>query len=111
MIKCKIGILSSSIALERRVLQGSVLSPTLFLMVMDPLLGELKHRSVGPSLKELNCGAFVHADDIRTIFTSRDTLHEQISIVECFTTTNALVLDAQKCGDVVVSSTKPADVH
>ena len=111
--KCKIrvnGMLSSTITLERGVLQGSVLSPTLFLMVMDPLLRELEHRSVGPCLRELYCGAFAHADDIRTISTSKDTLDEQISIVESFTMTNALMLNARKCEVVVVSSTKPADV-
>ena len=103
-------MLSSTITLERGVLQGSVLSPTLFLLVIDPFLRELERRSVGPCLRELYCGAFAHADDIRTISTSRDTLHEQISIVESFTTTNALVLNAQKCEVVVVSSTKSADV-
>ena len=111
--KCKIQVnkkLSSSITLERGVLQGSVLSPTLFLMIMDPLLKELERRSVGPCIGGLYCGAFAHADDIRTISTSRDTLHEQISIVESFTVTNALVLNAQKCEVVVVSPTKPADV-
>ena len=82
--KCKIqvnGMLSSTITLERGVLQGSVLSPTLFLMVMDPLLRELEHHSAGPCLRDLYCGAFAHADDIKTISTSRATLDKQISIV------------------------------
>ena len=85
-------------------------SRTLFLMIMDPLLKELERRSVGPCIGGLYCGAFAHADDIRTISTSRDTLHEQISVVESFTVTNALMLNAQKCEVVVVSPTKPADV-
>ena len=38
---------------------------------------------------------------------SRDTLFEQISIVESFTATNAMVY-AQKCEVVEVSPTKPA---
>ena len=83
--KCKIqvnGMLFSTITLERGVLQGSVLSPTLFLMVMDSLLRELEHRSAGPCLRDLYCGAFAHADDIRAISTSRATLDKQISIVE-----------------------------
>ena len=89
--KCKIQVnkkLSSSITLERGVLQGSVLSPTLFLMIMDPLLKEFERRSVDPCIGGLYGGAFAHADDIQTISTSRDTLHEQISIVESFTVTN-----------------------
>ena len=79
-------------------------------MIMDPLLKELERHSVGPGIGGLYCGAFAHTDDIRTISTSRDTLHERISIVESFTVTNALVLNAQKCEVVVVSPTKPADV-
>ena len=37
---------------------------------------------MGPCIGGLYYGAFAHADDIRTISTSRDTLHEQISVVE-----------------------------
>ena len=105
--KCKIqvnGMLSSTITESYRA------SPTLFLLVIDPLLRKLERRSVGPCLRKLYCGAFAHADDIQTISTSRDTLHEQISIVESFTKINVLVLNAQKCEVVVVSSKKPADV-
>ena len=64
---------------------------------------------MGPCIKGLYYGAFAHADDIQTISTSRDILLEQISIVEFFTATNALVLNAQKCEVVVVSPTKPDD--
>ena len=37
------GQLSAEFTPERGVLQGSVLSPVLFLLVMDPLLRELEH--------------------------------------------------------------------
>ena len=68
--KCRVkvnGRLSQTICLERGVLQGSILSPTLFLMVMDPLLRKLEQCSLGPCLGDLYCGAYAHADDIRTI--------------------------------------------
>ena len=100
------GRLSQTICLERGVLQGSILSPTLFLMVMDPLLRKLEQCSLGPCLGDLYCGAYAHADDIRTIATSRDTLDKQISVVEYFTELNALVLNANKCEVVMVSNTK-----
>ena len=99
------GRLSQTICLERGVLQGSILSPTLFLMVMDPLLRKLEQCSLGPCLGDLYCGAYAHADDIRTIATSRDTLDKQISVVEYFTELNALVLNANKCEVVMVSNT------
>ena len=76
---------------------------------MDHFLRELEHRSAGPYLRDLYCSSFAHAEDIRTISTSRATLDEQISIVESFTATNALVLNARKCKVVVMSATKPTD--
>ncbi len=99
--------LSQSFCLERGVLQGSVLSPTLFLMVINPLLQLLDKHNIGPRINNLFCGAFAHADDIRTIATSRDTLDKQIELIESFTRNNALLLNAQKC-EVVCVTTKKA---
>ena len=42
----------------------TVLSPILFLLVMDPLLQELRQISCGPSVCGLYLGAFSHADII-----------------------------------------------
>ena len=56
------------------VLQGSVLSPVLSLLVMDPLLRELEHNSLGPSVYGTYAGAFAHADDIRTVTSSLPSL-------------------------------------
>ena len=50
--------------IERGVLQGSVLSPVLFLLVMDPLLQGLEANHlghVGPSLRNTYLGALLHA--------------------------------------------------
>ena len=60
------GSLSSMFALERGVLQGSVLSPVLFLLIMDPLLKSLQSKALGPSIGDTYAGAFIHADDIAT---------------------------------------------
>ena len=54
----------------------------------------------------LYAGAFAHADDIRMLCTSRDTLEKQIDAVEEFATSNALSLNASKCEVVIVSSQK-----
>ena len=57
--------LSESFVVGRGVKQGSILSPTLFLMVMDPLLKALETSGLGLSVNNLFAGAFIHADDIR----------------------------------------------
>ena len=61
------GLVGRLFTLERGVLQGSVLSPVLFLLIMDPLLKSLQSKALGPSIGDTYAGAFIHADDIRTI--------------------------------------------
>ena len=58
------GQLSAEFTLECGVLQGSVLSPVLFLLVMNHLIRELEHNSLGPSVHGTYAGAFAHANDI-----------------------------------------------
>ena len=49
---------------ERGVRQGSVLSPTLFLVVMDEMLKEMSVSGTGVSIADLYLGSAAHADDI-----------------------------------------------
>ena len=110
--KCMVrvnGSLSSVFNLERGVLQGSVLSPALFLLIMDPLLKSLQSKGLGPSVGGTYAGAFIHADDIRTISSSRATLQEQIDTVCKFAVDNGLSLHPTKCEVVLVSPSKPEE--
>ena len=71
--KCMVritGCLSSTFTIECGVLQGSVLSPVLFLLIMDPLLQGLEANHLGSSLHNTYLGTFAHADDICTITSS-----------------------------------------
>ena len=50
---------------NRGVRQGSVLSPTLFIAVMDSLLSYLESSGQGLTLRGMNVGCSAHADDVR----------------------------------------------
>ena len=100
------GTTSAPFQLSRGVRQGSVLSPVLFLLVMDPILLELKSKSCGLSLCGLYLGAFSHADDIRSLSTSIATCKQQIATVSDFASSRGLVLSAEKC-EAVVSPANP----
>ena len=81
--------------------QGSILSPALFLLVMDPLLRQLQTLSIGASVNSMYAGGYLHADDIRTLAAHPSTLEAQIRVVTKFTEENFLKLSASKCEIVV----------
>ena len=81
--------------------QGSILSPLLFLLVMDPLLRQLQSSSVDTSINNMYAGGYIHADDIRTLAGNVTSLESQISTVERFTAENFLTLNASKCEIIV----------
>ena len=62
--------------------QGSVLSPALFLLVMDPLLRQLQASGLGLTINKYYAGGYMHADNIRTLATSEETLTRQIALVK-----------------------------
>ena len=80
----------------RGVQQGSVLSPTFFLVIMDKLLHSLKHENVGVSICSLYLGGAAHSDNVRTIETSTQGATEQSKIVSKFASDNGLKLNASK---------------
>ena len=83
------------------VQQGSVLSPILLLLVMDPILLQLKSKSCGLSVGGIYLGALSHADDIRSLSTTITNCKQQISLVNEFASSRGLVLSTEKCEAVV----------
>ena len=73
---------------------------------MDPLLRELEHSSLSPSVYGTYAGAFAHADNICTVTSSLPSLHQQIHMVQNFAIENALVLNPAKCEVLIVSPFK-----
>ena len=82
-------------------MQGSALSPTFFLLVMDHLLKQLEFLGLGLSVNNFYAGGFLNADDLRTLATSTDSLNAQVALVKRFAEENFLKLNVQKvqgCG-------------
>ena len=91
------GSSSAPFPLERGVRQGSILSPILFNIIMNPLLLTMEASHLGLSVNNLYGGTYLHADDIRTLATSASTLQAQISDVLKFTSDNFLQINPAKC--------------
>ena len=89
--------LLESYSVERGVKQGSILSPTLFLLVMDPLLTQIQKTGLGLSINNFYAGGFLHADDIRTLVSGCGSLESQVSLVSNFARETFLKLNIQKC--------------
>ena len=61
------------------------LSPALFLIVMNPHLQQMQQLRLGATVNGLYTGAFAHADDIRTVTSSKQSMEQQINPTLSFT--------------------------
>ena len=78
------GHISNSFNISRGVKQGSVLSPTLFLTVMDLLMKRLRESDCGLHVRGTYMGAAVHADDLRTTAASAEAVSQQNVVINQF---------------------------
>ena len=95
---------SSPFSIARGVQQGSVLSPTFFLVVMGELLQNMREGRVGISIYNLYLGGAAHADDVRTVATSARAAEEQSVQVSKFASHQGLTLNKSKTEVVKFSS-------
>ena len=92
-----ISLPNRSFNLARGIKQGSVLSPSLFNLVLHPLLSSLKQQRLGLSINGLFLGAFSHADNIRTSVTNAQDVSVQVAAANSFTNGWGLSLCLDKC--------------
>ena len=95
---------STSIPILRGVQQGSVLSPTFFLVIMDELLLRLSEKDCGASICHLYLGGAAHADDVRAIASSTSIAEAQGVIISDFSSEHGLRLNRDKTEIVKVSN-------
>ena len=67
---------------------GSVLSPLLFLLVIDSLLVELESSRTGACINGIYVGSLGYTDDHRFITANIALLEQQASVVKRFTQDN-----------------------
>ena len=82
----RVNHISSSFGICRGVRQGSVLSPTLFLAVMDILFKRLRESGHGLHVRGTYMGGAIHADDLRTTAASSDSDTSEDKVIKSFTT-------------------------
>ena len=70
--------------ISRGVKQGSVLSPTLFLVVMDKQMCLLRESNHGLCVRGTYMGAAIHADDLRTSASSTECVAQQDEVINQF---------------------------
>ena len=96
--------LSKVIRLKWGVRQESVLSPMLFLLVMDSLLITLTKAQAGVSIRGIYTRSLCHADDMQTVAPSLSFLEKQADIIQSFMHDNSLTLNPDKLELVAMSS-------
>ena len=89
--------MSEPFAICRGMHQGSNLSPMLFNLVMDPLLSEMRSKSLGISINGLFLGVFAHADDLRTIASNIEDTSKQALFVNSYKIQGSPPLSGEMC--------------
>ena len=88
------------------VKQGGVLSPVLFCIYIDKLLGKLSSSGMGCHIGAYFVGALVYADDIVLVAPTPYAMRSLLSICDEFACKNDIVFSASKSKCVIVRPTR-----
>ena len=83
---------SQTFTVKNGVRQGAILSPSLFCMYLDTLLGLLRDAGVGCHVGGQFLGAYGYADDVILLAPSREGLQRMLEICENFSSSHSIYL-------------------
>ena len=87
---------SDYFTISNGVKQGGVLSPVLFSIYLDQLIGQLRHLGMGCYMNGLFTGVFIYADDITLLVPSRASMVVMLEKCESFALTHDILFNASK---------------
>jgi len=91
----RLNTLQKHINIHKGVLQGGILSPWLFNIYIDNLVG---------SLKDISFDVLAYADDIAVICRNREELDKLIDLLEEWSNLNEIVVNKKKSGILVIDN-------
>jgi len=87
---------SSYFSVSNGIRQGSIISPVLFAVYMDPLIDRLRRSEVGCWVGHAFYGAMIYADDITLLSPSVSGLRQMLKVCEEFCAERGITFNATK---------------
>lgn len=100
------GSRSRAFGAKHGVRQGGHLSPTLFAILYDTLLQELKRSNLGCQINGVYCGSFAYADDLVLLAPSYSALKKMLKICESWSNRNNIHFNGAKSQCMVFRAPK-----